>query len=93
MVVLGGYLPRLLVAGRLVLRNPDRAAVIPEYIDEAIARVGHMGHTESLLRPAGKARFGAALVDVVSEGEYIEKGVRVEVIDRQGSRVVVRRVD
>ncbi len=93
MVLLARYLPRLPIAGRLVSKNPSREEVVPEYIDETVARIGHLGLTESLLRPAGKARFGPALVDVVSEGEFIEKGVRVEVVDRQGSRVVVRRVD
>jgi membrane-bound serine protease (ClpP class) len=60
---------------------------------DGTAQVGDIGRAESLLRPAGKARFGATLVDVVSQGEYINKGARVEVIERAGNRVVVREVD
>jgi membrane-bound ClpP family serine protease len=44
------------------------------------------------LHPAGKARFGSVLVDVVTQGEYLEADVRVEVIERRGNRVVVRAV-
>ena len=43
------------------------------------------------MRPAGKARFGSLLVDVVSEGEFLEDGARIEVVERFGNRVVVRR--
>jgi membrane-bound serine protease (ClpP class) len=54
--------------------------------------VGDVGRSEGPLRPAGKARFGATLVDVVSDGEFIGPGERIEVIDRQGARIVVRRI-
>ena len=55
-----------------------------------LARLGDVGVTEGVLRPAGKARFGQVLVDVVTEGEYIEPDVQIEVIERHGNRVVVR---
>ena len=42
------------------------------------------------LRPVGKARFAGLLIDVVTQGEYIEPPARVEVIERRGNRIVVR---
>ncbi len=54
---------------------------------------GRRGRALSALRPAGKARLGEAVVDVVTEGEFIPEGMEVEVIAREGSRVVVRRAD
>lgn len=48
------------------------------------------GETVTRLRPAGKARFGDAIVDVVSDGEFLDKGTKVTIIAIQGSRVVVK---
>jgi len=45
------------------------------------------------LRPAGKARFGDAVVDVVATGEFLDKGTKVEILAINGSRVVVRRIE
>lgn len=52
--------------------------------------VGQRGNAETLLRPAGFARIGGKRVDVVTRGESIEAGAAVEVIQVEGSRVVVR---
>lgn len=93
MALLARYFPKVPVAGRLILPNPTREQVTVDDPYEGMAQVGHIGRAEGPLRPAGKARFGALLVDVVSDGEFIPTGTRVEVIERAGSRVVVRRVD
>ncbi len=54
---------------------------------------GDIGEVVARLRPAGKARFGAALVDVVATGEFLDKGTRVEITSINGSRVVVKRIE
>ncbi|MCL2392076.1 MAG: hypothetical protein FWC66_05630 [Oscillospiraceae bacterium] len=41
-------------------------------------------------RPAGSVDFDGVKLDVVSNGEYIEKGTIVEVIEIEGNRIVVR---
>ena len=51
-----------------------------------------LGTAEGPLRPAGKARFGGMLVDVVTQGDYLDTGARLEVIERRGNHVVVRPV-
>jgi membrane-bound serine protease (ClpP class) len=50
------------------------------------------GVAETDLRPVGVARVANERVDVVSEGPYIAKGARVQVIEVEGSRVVVREL-
>lgn len=55
--------------------------------------VGRQGEVLSPLRPAGKAKFDDAIVDVVAVAEFIEKGVKVEIIEIRGNRVVVRPVE
>ncbi len=54
--------------------------------------VGEQGKALSPLRPSGKMQIGDATVDVVTEGEFVEAGSRVQVIAKQGTRVVVRPV-
>lgn len=52
--------------------------------------VGGQGVAFSTLRPAGKAQIAGQLIDVVSEGEFIDAGANVEVVEVTGNRVVVR---
>ncbi|MHC4655906.1 MAG: NfeD family protein [Planctomycetota bacterium] len=55
--------------------------------------VGELGEVVSRLRPTGKAKFGDAIVDVVAEGEFLETGTSVEIIEIHGNRVVVKAVE
>lgn len=50
------------------------------------------GLTLTELRPAGTALIGDRHVDVVSEGQYIEKNVQVKVVSVNGSRIVVKQI-
>jgi membrane-bound serine protease (ClpP class) len=53
---------------------------------------GDLGEVVSALRPTGKARFGDAIVDVVAESEFLDKGTKVQIIEIHGNRVVVKAV-
>ena len=44
------------------------------------------------LRPAGSIEIDERPVDVVTDGEYIERGSRVRVVRVEGSRVVVEKI-
>lgn len=55
--------------------------------------VGVEGAVEAPLRPAGIARLAGRRVDVVTRGEAIGTGERVRVIEVQGNRVVVARME
>ena len=52
-------------------------------------RVGQTGEVLTALRPGGKARFGDETLDVISQGEMIEIGATVKIIDFSGSDAVV----
>ncbi len=54
--------------------------------------IGDIGEVVSILRPTGKARFGDAIVDVVAEAEFLDKGIQVKIIKIHGNRVVVKAV-
>ncbi len=55
--------------------------------------VGDWGVAESLLRPAGRVRFGNASVDVVSDGAFIEPETQVRVTEISGNRIVVAEIE
>lgn len=90
MVMLSKILPKAPLFNKLIPENPTPSQVAVEDPYWGVARVGDLGAAEGTLRPAGKARFGSVLVDVVTQGEMVEAGARVEVIERRGNRVVVR---
>ena len=54
--------------------------------------LGKTGTVLSKCRPAGNADFDGKKVDVVSRGEFIEKDKKIEVIEIEGNRIVVKEV-
>ncbi|MEA1950245.1 MAG: NfeD family protein [Planctomycetota bacterium] len=55
----------------------------------AAISIGDRGIALSLLRPAGKADFGGHRMDVVTDGDFINKNDKVEVVEISGNRIVV----
>lgn len=55
--------------------------------------IGKTGKSATILRPAGIAVFDGEKVDVVTDGEFIQPGVFVEVCETAGRRVTVRRAE
>lgn len=56
-------------------------------------KAGDTGFAITTLRPAGQGRFEHAVVDVVTEGDFIQKGQKIKIIQIQGNRVVVRQTN
>jgi len=50
---------------------------------------GDVGVVIKPLRPSGSVRIGNTVVDVVAEGEFVETGKRVRVVEVAGNRIVV----
>ncbi|MHC5538892.1 NfeD family protein [Singulisphaera rosea] len=100
-VVLARYFPSLPLFNRLVLKpepwtgfgeeDPVNKPPVEGY-DSFAYLIGETGRTTTVLRPSGKARFGDLLIDVTADGFFIEPDSLVEVIDVQGSRVIVKRM-
>ncbi len=53
--------------------------------------IGHSGVAATDLRPAGIADFDGVKLDVVTEGNFLEKGSAIKVISVEGRRIVVRK--
>lgn len=73
-------------------RGGHEAGAEDEWLDERLILEGQRGTALSYLRPAGIAEIDGHRVDVVTEGEYIAAGDRIEVLHDDGYRRVVRRV-
>jgi membrane-bound serine protease (ClpP class) len=86
-----GFLSRFLPRSRL-----GRALILSDTVGAAAAAalpslVGRAGVAETALRPTGKAVVDGRRLDVVSEGDFVEEGATIEVIEVAGPRIVVRR--
>jgi membrane-bound ClpP family serine protease len=95
-ILIARYLPKLPGANRLVLNAPtETAATAAEVLPgagEAAELLGAIGTTSTPLRPAGVVKFADKFVDVVSDGGFIPAGTRVQVIQVEGTRIVVKEV-
>ena len=54
--------------------------------------LGKEGVTTTVLRPTGMAEFDDVKLNVVSEGEFIQPGTRVQITRVEGSRILVRAI-
>jgi membrane-bound ClpP family serine protease len=90
------FLPHAPMFNRMLLAPPshEELSVIAER--EALARFDHLvgrhGVAFTPLVPSGKARINDELIDVLTEGEFVDRGQAVEVIETRGHRVVVRAI-
>ena len=60
---------------------------------DMLALVGKRGVVLNTLRPSGNAEIDDKKIDVVSDGEFINKGSEIEVVRVEGVRVLVREVE
>ncbi|NUM56088.1 MAG: ATP-dependent Clp protease proteolytic subunit [Candidatus Hydrogenedentes bacterium] len=60
--------------------------------DEAESTIGQVGVASSMLRPAGRGRFGDKTFQVVSLNEFIEEGTPIVIVQAEGNRYVVDRL-
>lgn len=88
------HLHRLPGFRRLTLEPPTDADLLEQR--ELLVDYRDLLHQEGTactpMRPSGKAEFGERMVDVLSDGEAIEAGTRVRVVEVAGNRVVVQAI-
>jgi membrane-bound ClpP family serine protease len=94
-MLIGRYLPSIPYANRLVLLPPGEKEAAEVLADEPLPRaelLGAIGTAATMLRPAGMARFGDEFIDVVAEGSFVPPGARVQVVEIEGNRIVVKEI-
>ncbi len=91
-------IPILVIVGlKLIAKSPvtlktslTRENGVSSQSEELDEYINQTGRAITNLRPAGVADINGTRVDVVSRGEYIERGSEIIVIEVTGNRVVVR---
>ncbi|QDT61937.1 hypothetical protein SV7mr_44780 [Stieleria bergensis] len=97
LIAISKYIGSIPGLSRLTLAPPTlnaaQATAIPtnDVPGWQVIAVGDTGKAVSPLRPSGKIQFNDQFVDVVSDGDFIDQGTNVKVVNKQGSHVVVRR--
>ena len=94
------YLPKLQFLSGLILvptaaKQGDEMMVSMTTATESETtgvKAGDIGVVLTPLRPAGRVRFGDAIVDCVAAGAFLDKGTEVGIIEIHGNRVVVRQI-
>ncbi|MHC4454851.1 MAG: NfeD family protein, partial [Planctomycetota bacterium] len=89
------FMPSIPIFNRLVLTSSETAQagfVIPPQPAGKSDLTGKKGKTITTLHPTGKIEVNNNTLDVVTEGEYIEKGQIVEIIEISGNRIVVKAI-
>jgi membrane-bound serine protease (ClpP class) len=94
MMALARYLPKTPFYQRLVLgtHNPAGPAFSPTHSEFTRLEVGAEGVAISILRPSGKAEFFGEPRDVITTGEFVERGTPIRVLAVEGSRIVVQPI-
>ncbi len=88
-VVMAGYFPKSSLYNKLVSQTASGEAFNTAEEERHTSQVGLNGVAISPLLPGGKARFGDRILDVITQGELIEKGSKVKIIGHSASVAVV----
>ncbi len=86
------YLPKTSVWNRLILSSNITSRSGYAAREEVNELLGKTGEALTDLRPAGIAIIKGERVDVVTQGEYVEKGSKIKVIRTEGLKVIVKSV-
>ena len=95
LIVMGRFFPKVGPAKRMILQTaegPSGGETNASPAADAPA-LGAQGVAASPLRPAGSAEIDGRLVDVVSDGAFIDQGATLVVVQVEGERVTVRAVE
>jgi membrane-bound serine protease (ClpP class) len=92
-IVLLKFLPSSMLWSKLVLKESETKKAGFSSSQDYSSYLGKEGVVVRHLRPSGMVVIEGVQIDVVSEGQYVEPGVKVKVIQVSGSRIVVRPVD
>ena len=87
------FMPGMPLFNRLVLTASETTKggfVIPSQPAGGSDLTGAKGVALTALHPTGKIEVNSNTLDVVTDGEFIEKGQTVEIIEIRGNRIVVK---
>ena len=80
-------------AGRETLENELVQSKGPSSPTHAGVSIGDWGVADSPLRPAGRVKINGRVVDVVSDGSFVDRDASIRVIKISGNVITVTEVD
>ncbi|MBA7618157.1 hypothetical protein ES703_25478 [subsurface metagenome] len=91
--ILAYSLPQLRLFSHLTLVTSQTAenGYTVQTREEGSKLIGKRGAAVTTLRPSGKAEFDDEVMNVETDGEFVEAGMNVEVVEVSGNRIVVRK--
>jgi len=100
-VLITRYLPRLQFLSGLILKpaiaaedvHHKASVTAPPKSTSIEVKIGQIGTVVTPLRPTGDAKFEDAIVDVIAQAQFLEKGDSVEIVEIHGNRIVVKKVN
>ncbi len=87
--ILSRVLPRTALYERMVSQAASGVVSVAAQARRQAAQVGQVGVALSPLRPGGKAQFGEEILDVITQGERLDKGTRVRVVGHSATEAIV----
>lgn len=85
------YFPKTATGKRLLAA--EDAQEWRSYDPEYEKLLGQKGSAQTILRPSGKVVIDGKKYDVLTQGEILEAGTPVQVIEVEGNRIVVEKVE
>ena len=85
-----GFVSKGRLPKRLVLHESETLEQGFSGTEDLKYLMGKTGLVTTTCRPVGNVDFDGVKLDVVSRGEFIDRGTTVEVIEIEGNRIVVR---
>jgi len=94
--LLARFLPSIPIFRSLFLSSsspagPSIAPVVTELGAAAKVLVGETGVALSILRPSGRAQISEGVFDVMTNGEFLEAGTKIQVLAVNGQNIIVGR--
>jgi membrane-bound serine protease (ClpP class) len=94
--LLARFLPSIPIFRSLFLSSsspagPSIAPVVTELGAAAKVPVGETGVALSILRPSGRAQISEGVFDVMTNGEFLEAGTKIQVLAVNGQNIIVGR--
>jgi membrane-bound serine protease (ClpP class) len=92
LLVLRYIMPKLSVVVEGPYLNTTLKDSHADSIEAKKAIVGDIGVTMTFLRPSGKVKIKDEVFDGITQGEFMEKGISVKILEIKGNRIIVSRI-
>ena len=93
-ILLLKYMPGIPIFNRLILATAETPTYgfFSETTPAQSKLIGDRGVALTPLHPSGRIEIGDKILDAVTEGNFIEKGQPIEIVEVEGNRIVVKAV-